>query len=46
MPAFGRAIKDKNSPPKDNFSSEALVYHKLGTGTSSRHWRSVARGYW
>jgi hypothetical protein len=25
MPAFGRAIKDKNSPPKDNFSSEALV---------------------
>lgn len=25
MRAFGRAITGKKSPPKDNFSSEALV---------------------
>ena len=37
----------KKSPPKENFASEALVVkNKKMTGTSSRHWRSVARGYW
>jgi hypothetical protein len=38
----------KKSPPKEIFASEALVfdYHKVKSGTSSRHWRSVVRGYW
>ena len=40
----------KKSPPKELFASEALALisqvHKLKTGTSSRHWRSVVRGYW
>ena len=38
----------QKNAPKDNFSSEALVVllHKIKTGTSSRHWRSVAHGYW
>ncbi len=36
----------KKSPPKDHFSSEALAFHKRIAGTSSRHWRSVVRGYW
>jgi hypothetical protein len=35
----------KKPPPKDIFSSEALVKHKIESGTSSRHWRSVAHGY-
>jgi hypothetical protein len=36
----------KKSPPEDDFSSEALAFHKIEAGTSSRRWRSVARGYW
>jgi len=38
----------KNSPPKEIVAPEALALnnHKIKTGTSSRHWRSVVRGYW
>jgi len=43
---FSAGFQTKNSPPKDLFSSEALAFHKIKTGTSSRRWRSVARGYW
>jgi len=42
-------IFGKKTPPKDHVSSEALVVKKkdkIKTGTSSRRWRSVARGYW
>jgi hypothetical protein len=28
------------------FAAFALVDSKIGPGTSSRRWRSVARGYW
>jgi hypothetical protein len=41
-----RAKTGKKTPPKDGFTSEALVCNKLKTGTSSRYWRSVARDYW
>jgi len=43
---FMEAVLGKKTPPKDNFSSEALYKNKIITGTSSRRWRSVARGYW
>ena len=36
----------KKSPPKETFASEALANSKIVSGTSSRRWRSVARGYW
>jgi hypothetical protein len=41
-------LEAEKSPPKEIIALEALVLenHKMKTGTSSRHWRSVVHGYW